>query len=215
MYKIIKIMIVDDHILIRQGIKQLLESDGDIKIIDEAGDGNECLEKLKFTMPDIVLLDINMPIKNGIEVLKEIKNSKINVKTLILTAQSEYQYLVSAINNGADGYLLKNIETSELRKAIHIIASGKKYVQSSLTQILNYELENKLIEKKKINFLTKREKEVLVKVSHGMSNKEIATYLNISERTVKNHVSNIFKKIKVSDRTQAAIYAIKNDFITV
>lgn len=206
----IKIMIVDDHILFRQGIKQLLEADQSMKVIDEAGDGNECLDKLRYVNPDIIILDINMPVKNGIEVLKEIKNSKASVKTLILTAHSEPRYLISAINNGVDGYIVKDTEVSELRKSIHIILRGEKYIQPNLVQILDYELKNNLEEEKKFNYLTKREYEVLLKIANGMSNKEIATILNVSERTIKNHISNIFKKIKVSDRTQAAIYAIKN-----
>ena len=209
----IKVMIADDHVLIRQGIKQLLETDRTMQVIDEAGNGNECLEKLKYVKPDILLLDIDMPNKNGFEVLKEIRSRRETVKTLIISAHNESKYIINALNNGANGYLVKDTDISELRKAIHIVINGNKYIPSNLIKILNFELENKHMElQKKINenFLTKREQEVLLKVATGMSNKEIATNLNITEPTVKNHVSNIFKKIRVSDRTQAAIYAIKN-----
>ena len=212
----INVMLVDDHILIRQGIRQLLESDGSMKIIDEAADGNECLEKLKYIQPDIILLYIEMPGKNGIEVLKEIKESKKDVKTLILTAHNELKYVIAVINNGADGYLIKDSDISELRKAIHLILNGEKYIRPDLVQILNYKLESEDLNEKDENrfvFLTRREQEVLLKVATGMSNKEIATNLNVSERTVKNHMSNIFKKIKVSDRTQAAIYALKSQVV--
>ena len=213
MIDIIKVMIADDHILIREGIKKLLEFDGNIEVIAEAGNGNECLDKLKVCQPDILLLDINIPIKNGIEVLKKLKESKSNIKVLMLTVHNEVEYLITALDSGVDGYIMKDAESAELKKAIHMILSDKQYIQPSLIPALNSRLASRDVEKDKIESLTKREREVLIKVVNGMSNKEIATDLNISERTVKNHISNIFKKIKVSDRTQAAVFAIKNDII--
>lgn len=209
----INVMITDDHVLMREGIKQLLEFDGTIKVVEEAGDGVECLEKLKYTNPDILLLDINMPKKNGIEVLEEIKKRKINLKVLILTVHNEVEYLVKAVDIGVDGYLLKDSESVELKKAIHAVLNGESYIQHNLIPALNSRLVARDIDKDQINTLTKRELEVLIQVANGMFNKEIATSLNISERTVKNHISNIFKKINVSDRTQAAVFAIRNDII--
>lgn len=211
----IKVMIADDHILIREGIKQLLEFDGTIHVISEAGNGIECLEKLEVCNPDILLLDINMPVKNGIEVLKKIKEEKTNVKVLMLTVHNEVEYLMTALDSGVDGYIMKDAESSELKKAISMIMNNKQYIQPSLIPALNSRLANRDVEKDKLESLTKREKEVLIQVVNGMSNKEIALNLDISERTVKNHISNIFKKIKVSDRTQAAVFAIKNDIIKV
>ncbi len=211
----IKVMIADDHNLMREGIKQLLELDGTIKVIAEAGDGLECLEKLKEYNPDILLLDINMPEKNGIEVLKILKEDKADVKVLMLTLHNEVEYLVKAVDNGVDGYIMKDSESAELKKAIFMVLSGKTYIQPSLIPELNFHLANRDVEKDKIDFLTKRELEVLIQVANGMSNKEIALNLDISERTVKNHISNIFKKIDVSDRTQAAVFAIKNNIIKV
>lgn len=209
----INVMITDDHVLMREGIKQLLEFDGTIKVVEEAGDGVECLEKLKYTNPNILLLDINMPKKNGIEVLEEIKKRKINLKVLILTVHNEVEYLVKAVDIGVDGYLLKDSESVELKKAIHAVLNGESYIQHNLIPALNSRLVARDIDKDQINTLTKRELEVLIQVANGMFNKEIATSLNISERTVKNHISNIFKKINVSDRTQAAVFAIRNDII--
>ncbi len=211
----IKVMIADDHILIREGIKQLLEFDGTIHVISEAGNGIECLEKLEVCNPDILLLDINMPVKNGIEVLKKIKEEKMNVKVLMLTVHNEVEYLMTALDSGVDGYIMKDAESSELKKAISMIMNNKQYIQPSLIPALNSRLANRDVEKDKLESLTKREKEVLIQVVNGMSNKEIALNLDISERTVKNHISNIFKKIRVSDRTQAAVFAIKNDIIKV
>ena len=208
-----KVMITDDHILMREGIKQLLEFDGSIEVIAEASNGIECLEKLETTNPDVLLLDINMPEKNGIEVLEEIRKNRIDMKVLILTVHNEVEYLLKAVDIGVDGYILKDSESSELKKAINHVLNGENYIQPSLIPALNSRLVNRDIDKEKIDALTKRELEVLIQVASGMFNKEIATALNISERTVKNHISNIFKKIDVNDRTQAAVFAIKNNLI--
>lgn len=211
----INVMITDDHAMIREGIKRLLEFDGDIKVIAEAGDGEKCLELLKDVKPDVLLLDINMPKKNGIEVLEKIRNDKMPLKVLMLTVHNEGEYLVKAVDIGVDGYILKDSESAELKKAIESVMNGENYIQPSLIPMLNAKLVSRDNDKDKIEQLTKRELEVLIKVASGMFNKEIAISLNISERTVKNHISNIFKKIQVSDRTQAAVFAIRNDIIKV
>lgn len=209
----IKIMLTDDHVLIREGIKQLLEFDGSMEIIAEASDGEECLKQLKKFKPQVLLLDINMPKMNGIEVLKEIKKQKIDVKVLILTVHNEVEYLLKAVDIGVDGYILKESESAELKRAIDLVTHGENYIQPKLIPMLNSRLLSRDKDKDKIELLTQREMEVLIQVANGMINKEIATSLHISERTVKNHISNIFKKIEVSDRTQAAVFAIKNDII--
>ena len=208
-----KVMLVDDHALIREGIKQLLEFDGSIDVIEQASDGAECLEKLQHVQPDILLLDINMPNVNGIEVLEEIKKKNIPVKVLMLTVHSEAEYLVQAVDIGANGYILKDSGSEELKKAIQSVMDGDSYIQPSLIPSLNSRLVNRDIDKEKIAALTKREMEILTQIAGGMFNKEIAMNLNISERTVKNHSSNIFKKIDVSDRTQAAVFAIRNTIV--
>lgn len=209
----IKVMISDDHVLMREGIRQLLEFDGNIKVVAEAADGIECLEKLETIRPDVLLLDINMPKKNGIDVLDEIRKRNIDVKVLILTVHNEVEYLLRAVDMGVEGYILKDSESAELKHAIHCILNGENYIQPSLIPALNSKLVNRDVDKVKIDSLTKREMEVLVNVANGMFNKEIALNLNISERTVKNHISSIFKKIEVNDRTQAAVFAIKNNLI--
>lgn len=210
----IRVMLTDDHSMLREGIRQLLEFDGSIEVIAEASDGDECLEMLKTVKPEVLLLDINMPKKNGIEVLQEMKERKINdIKVLILTVHNEVEYLLKAVDIGVDGYILKDSESAELKKAINAVMNGENYIQPNLIPALNSRLVYRDVDKEKIEALTKRELEVLVQVANGMFNKEIATSLNISERTVKNHISNIFKKIEVSDRTQAAVFAIRNDII--
>lgn len=211
----INVMLADDHALVREGIRQLIEIDGDIRVVSEAKDGKDCLEKLKETKPDILLLDINMPNKNGIEVLQEIKKQKIDVKTLLLTVHNEVEYLIKAIDIGANGYILKDAGFAELKKAIFSVYEGHTYIQPGLIPAFNSRLVSRDIDKDKIEQLTKRELEVLRQVARGKSNKEIATDLTISERTVKNHIANIFKKLGVSDRTQAAVFAIRNDLVKV
>lgn len=211
----IKVMLVDDHVLIREGIKKLLEFDHSIEVIEEASDGLECLSKLNIIQPDILLLDINMPKMNGIEVLEDIRNRKSQLKILMLTVHSEVEYLVKAIDIGADGYILKDSGSDELKQAIISIIEGETYIQPSLIPALNSRLINRDIDKERLDSLTRREVEILAQVASGMFNKEIAVNLSISERTVKNHLSNIFKKIDVSDRTQAAVFAIRNNIINL
>ena len=207
----IEIIIADDHMMIREGLKQLLELDGTMKVIAEANDGEECPNLLnKRIHPDILLLDINMPKKNGIEVLEYIKQNKIPVKVLILTVHNEVEYLLKAVDIGIDGYLLKDSSYDELKEAIDVVISGNTYIQPSLLPALNESMEDYALDKEKIECLTKRELDVLQLISEGCSNKKISDELKISERTVKNHISHIFRKIDVEDRTQAAVFAIRN-----
>ena len=209
----IKVMMADDHVLCRQGIRELLINESSIEVVCEVSDGEECLRQLENNIPDILLLDINMPKLNGIEVLKEIKRKKYPIKVLILTYHDEIDYLVKVFDIGVEGYLIKSSDSKELIKAISFIANGKSYIQPSLIPLLNTKLRTRDTDKTKLDVLTNREKEMLVYLAKGMFNKEIAIELKISERTVKNHISNLFKKIDVNDRTQAAVFAIKNGLV--
>lgn len=211
----VKVMIADDHSMIREGLKQLLELEGEFKVVAEACDGDECLEKLTKITPDILLLDINMPNMNGLEVLKKMREKKVKVKVLVLTVHNEVEYLLKAVDIGINGYLLKDSESVELKKAILSVVNGEDYIQPSLIPVLNSKMIDRNKDSIKIESLTKREMDVLKLLAVGMYNKEVAEKLDISERTVKNHVSNIFKKINVTDRTQAAVFAIRNNLITI
>ena len=211
----IKIMITDDHPIIREGLKNLLELDGDIKVIAEAVDGQDCLSKLETVNPDVLLLDINMPLMNGLEVLKNLKLRKNKVKVLILTVHNEVEYLMKAVEIGINGYVLKDSESAVLKKAIVSIASGENFIQPNLIPALNAKMMEKSEDRLKLENLTDREIEVLKLLAVGMYNKEVAENLEISERTVKNHVSNIFKKLDVTDRTQAAVFAIRNGLVNI
>ncbi len=211
----VKIMIADDHSMIREGLKNLLELDGDIQVIAEAVDGEDCLEKLQLVKPDVLLLDINMPKKNGLEVLKSLKSRRSKLNVLVLTVHNETEYLMKAVDIGVNGYVLKDSESAELKKAIFTVADGETYIQPSLIPALNAKMIETNKDAEKIKSLTKRELDVLKLLAVGMFNKEVGKRLEISERTVKNHVSNIFKKLGVTDRTQAAVFAIRNNLVQI
>lgn len=211
----IKIMIVDDHKMIREGLKTLLEFDENIKVISEADNGKECLMKLTSVKPDIILLDINMPEMNGIETLKALHRKKKHPKVLILTVHNEIEYLMKAVDIGVDGYILKDSESAELLRAVYSLDGGEKFIQPNLIPLLNSKLIARDMDQEKIDRLSDREKEVLKLVATGLFNKEIGERLEISERTVKNHLSNIFKKIDCTDRTQAAVFCIRNGLVSV
>ena len=212
----INILLVDDHSIVREGLKQLLELDGDIKVIGEAGDGMKCLELIEELHPDVVLLDIDMPVMNGLQVLEELHKMRSKQKVLILTIHNEVEYLFRAVEIGVSGYVLKDSESSILKSAIYSIHDGENYIDATLTPLLKekqYMKELQQEARNKDKLLSTREMEVLCYLAEGLYNKEIASLLKISEKNVKNHVSNIFKKIGVSDRTQAAVYAIKHNFV--
>lgn len=211
----IKVMLADDHSMIREGLKQLLELEGEFEVVEEASDGGDCIEKLQIIKPDILLLDINMPVMNGLEVLQKIRDMKSELKILLLTVHNEVEYLLKAVDIGANGYLLKDSESLELKKAIISVVNGEDYIQPSLIPILNAKMIDRSKDTEKLEKLTNREIQVLKLLSIGKLNRQIAEELEISERTVKNHVSNIFKKIDVKDRTQAAVFTIRNNLIDI
>lgn len=215
MSKPIRVMIADDHSMVREGIKQLLELDGDIIVNAESSSGKQCIEQLDEKQTDVLLLDINMPNMNGLQVLQYIREKKIKVKVLILTIHNEVEYLARAVEIGVDGYVLKDSDFALLKKAIFNVYRGETFIQPELAPLLKEKMEEKntMTNNNPEDILTKREIEVLKLLAEGLFNKEIAYMMAISEKTVKNHVSNIFKKINVSDRTQAAVYAIKNNIV--
>ena len=211
--KAIQIMMADDHLMVREGVKALLEIDGDIKVIAQANDGVECLKILEKVRPDVLLLDINMPKLDGLAVLETIKRTKPEIKVIVLTIHNEGDYLFNAYEKGADGYVLKDSGSDILKRAIRVVNQGEQYIEPILMPKLRERIENKKNPEKKEDKLSKREFEILKLVAVGMYNKEIADRLSISEKTVKNHMSSIFRKIKVSDRTQAAVYAIRHNYV--
>jgi len=211
----VNILIADDHLMVREGLKQILELEGDLKVIGEASDGFECLNLINKTNPDVILLDINMPNLDGLQVLSIMKQQHMQNKVIMLTIHNEIDYLIKAMDLGCDGYVLKDSDSATLKKAIFAVYDGETYIEPKLTPLLNSSLAERDVMKDKLKELTRRELEVLKLIANGLFNKEIASSLEISERTVKNHVSNIFKKILVSDRTQAAVFAIRNGLVDI
>lgn len=202
---ITRVLIVDDHDLVREGICKLLELYDDIEVIGEAGDGLETVNKVRELSPDLVLLDLNMPRMDGITTIRKIKEIDENVKVLILTIHDGEEYVYEVIRAGAEGYIQKDIKPEELRESIDRVLSGEKVFPRSVEdQVSETAASNTQSEE-----LSAREQEVLELLAKGMSNRSIAEALFISEKTVKNHVSNILKKLSVNDRTQAVIYSLK------
>lgn len=208
----IRILIADDHSIVREGLKQLLELEEDFEVVGQASNGVETIEKVEELKPDVLLLDINMPIMNGIKALKRLKDDGIDTKVVILTIHEDREYLLETMQIGASGYILKDSDSASFFKAIRDAHMGESYIQPKLAAELIKEFNKPRGTRVKTeNELTQREYEVIALIADGLNNKDIADRLFISEKTVKNHVSNIFRKINVSDRTQAAIYAYKNN----
>jgi DNA-binding NarL/FixJ family response regulator len=212
----INIMLVDDHKMFREGLKNVLEATKEMVVIAEASNGTECMTKLHSYYPDVVLLDINMPEMDGLETLKSISRKRIHKpKVIILTSYSSIDYLLQALDSGVNGYVLKTADSKELIRAIHIILKDEKYIQPSLIPLLNSKLITKELDQEKIDLLSNRELEILKLIALGNINKEIGAKLKIKERTVKNHLTNIYRKLDCNDRTQAAVFCIRNGIITV
>ena len=215
--KKIKVMIVDDHSLIREGLTKLLSLENDIEVVAQASNGREAVEIALAVKPNIILMDINMPVKNGLDALKELVAMNCNSLIIVITIHGQQEYLIEALKLGAKGYVLKDAEVESILEAIRQVYSGKTFIPQN---IVNKDLIGEIsetLENTKNRYLetnlSKREIQVLFRIADGKNNKEIADELFISEKTVKNHVSSIFKKIKVSDRTQAAVYAFKNKIV--
>lgn len=210
----VRVMLVDRYNIVREGIGKLLEDDN-LEITAEAGDGAECLSKIDKVRPHVIIIDTDLPDEDGITLLSQIKKKSSYIKVIVLTCNYNANIIARSMEAGAKGFLTKECESTELKKAIYKVMNDENYVQHSLLMQINKSSTNKIADKNKIDLLTNREMEVLIQIANGMFNKEIATLLNISERTVKNHVSSIFKKIGVSDRTQAAVFAIKNNIVNL
>lgn len=204
-------MIVDDHSLMREGLKKLIELDDEIKVVSQAGDGAQAIEILKSKEPDIILMDINMPNLNGIDTLRSIKDNGIKSKVMMLTIHDDREYVYETMKLGASGYLLKDSDSETLIEGIKRVYAGEKFIQPSLLKMMEYKTSENEKNEYKIEQLTKREYEVLILIAEGLNNKDIANKLFISEKTVKNHISNIFKKLEVNDRVQATIFTFKNN----
>ena len=205
----IRILIVDDHAIVREGQRALIDTEPGMEVVGEAKDGNEAVELARSLQPDVILLDLLMPRKEGTEAIEEIKADNAQAHILVLTSFSEDEKVYAAIKAGAMGYLLKDSAPQEILDAIHTVYRGEISMDPAIANKLMRELQRSSELPPTEEPLTEREVEVLKLLAQGLQNKEIAEELVISERTVSTHVSNILSKLHLANRTQAALYALK------
>ncbi|MFB5195047.1 response regulator [Neobacillus sp. KR4-4] len=224
-----KIVIIDDHQLFREGVKRILEFEKSFQVVAEGEDGSEALRLVEEFQPNVVIMDINMPQVNGVEATRELVDKYPDTKIIILSIHDDENYVTHALQTGAIGYLLKEMDADALIEAVKVVADGGSYLHPKVTHNLVNEyrklaagvarsggayLQTMEI-RRPLHLLTRRECEVLQMLADGKSNRGIGEALFISEKTVKNHVSNILQKMNVNDRTQAVVVAIKNGWVEV
>jgi DNA-binding NarL/FixJ family response regulator len=206
-----KVIICDDQAIIRDGLEMLLKLEKDMEVVGQAQDGAEAVEMVEKAQPDLVLMDLKMPGLNGIEATRQIRTNYPQIKVLVLTTYDDDEWLFDAIRAGASGYLLKDTPREEVIKAIKGTMAGKAFVDPAVAGKLLHQVADKRTQPSSLltDKLTEREADVLRLVARGFTNAVIAERLHLSEGTVRNHVSAIFAKLEVSDRTQAAVVAIQ------
>ncbi|WP_102346678.1 response regulator [Bacillus sp. Marseille-P3661] len=224
-----RILIIDDHQLFREGVKRILDFEENFEVVAEGDDGSDAVALVEQYNPDVVVMDINMPTMNGVEATAKLVEQYPDVKVLILSIHDDESYVTHALKTGASGYLLKEMDADSLIEAVRVVAEGGSYLHPKVTHNLVNEYRRlatgdngqsvgtlKDVEyRKPLHILTRRECEVLQMLADGKSNRAIGETLYISEKTVKNHVSNILQKMNVNDRTQAVVVAIKNGWVQV
>lgn len=226
----IRLLIADDHAMVRKGLQVFLATQPDLEVVGEASNGQEALEQADLLQPHVILMDLHMPLLSGIETASRLRISQPETKVIVLTSFADQEHVVPAIRAGVKGYLLKEIEPDELTRAIRRVHAGQVELHPAAAEQLMQamadpdaavnsvphvgEERKEVAPAQVLEQLTKREREVLGLIAQGMSNKDIAQQLIITEKTVKTHVSHILDKLELADRTQAAIYAVKNGWMS-
>ncbi|TGA95877.1 response regulator transcription factor [Sporolactobacillus shoreae] len=227
--KITTIALIDDHRLFREGVKRILDMEPDFEVVAEGDDGSTAEKLIEETNPDVVLMDINMPKLNGVEATRQLIKNHPGLKVIILSIHDDESYVTHVLKSGALGYLLKEMDADSMIEAVRIVAQGGAYIHPKVTHNLVNEFRRlasqgyssepsgfrDLEYRPPLHILTHRECEVLQLMADGKSNRSIGELLYISEKTVKNHVSNILQKMNVDDRTQAVVVAIKNGWVKI
>ncbi|HEX5940239.1 MAG TPA: response regulator transcription factor [Dehalococcoidia bacterium] len=209
----ISVLIADDHGIVRQGLRDYIALQGDMEVVGDASDGEQAVIRTRELTPDVVLMDLVMPGTNGIEATRQIRAISPMTRVIILTSFAEEEQVFEAIKAGASGYLMKDIKPEELAKAIRGVQAGEPMLHPEIARLMMREMRRDSTDQRLHDQLTEREMEVLRCIARGLSNKEIASELVISEKTVKTHVSNLLQKLHLADRTQAAIYAMQKKLV--
>lgn len=209
----IRVVIVDDHAVVRQGLKSFLRVQDGIEFVGEAASGDEALVVSEAAAPDVILMDLVMPKTDGIETMHHLREAGSNARVIMLTSFAEDEQVVAAVKAGAAGYLLKDVGPEELASAIRAVYEGGARLHQSVASALVSEVAEGGAADARPDALTARELDVLTDVARGMSNKEIAADLGVAEKTVKSHMSSILRKLQLSDRTQAALYAVREHIV--
>lgn len=205
------ILLIDDHPLLRNGVKQLIEMEESLQVIAEASDGAQGVVLAEQHDPDLILLDLNMPGMNGLDTLVQLRTIELSGRIVVFSVSDHEDDVVNALKHGADGYLLKDMEPEALLKALHQAAAGQMVLSEKLTNVLVASLrESRPTEARDVEQLTRRERDILKLITLGMTNKAIARKLSITESTVKVHVKHLLKKMKLKSRVEAAIWALQN-----
>lgn len=212
----IKILLVDDQMLVREGIKSLLNLSDKVMVTGEAKDGSQVIKAIDENQPDVILLDLSMPVMNGIETLELLADKEISIPVIILTTFDDHDYILKGIKAGAKGYLLKDVSLETLIEGIEAVYNGKRLIQPALTERLMQGLsgfKSEFDAPEMVESLSPKELEVLGLMTSGCSNREISDALHKSEGTIKNHVSNLLAKLGVRDRTRAVLIAIEKGIL--
>jgi two-component system nitrate/nitrite response regulator NarL len=205
------ILLIDDHPMLRNGVKQLISMDPRLQVIAEASNGEQGVELAELHDPDLILLDLNMPGMNGLATLDRLRQTSLSGRVVVFSVSNHEDDVVSALKRGADGYLLKDMEPEELLKALHQAAAGQMVLSEALTPVLAASLrENRPAVERDIQQLTPRERDILKLIAQGLPNKLIARKLTITESTVKVHVKHLLKKMKLKSRVEAAVWVLGN-----
>ncbi len=219
----IRVLIVDDHQVVREGLSSVLRSKDDIEVVGMAADGKEAVKKARELTPDVVLMDISMPNMNGVEATRRIKKENPQIRVVVLTMYADEEYIFDLVSAGAAGYLLKDADSAQIAKAIRAVSRGESMIHPTIaskilnefSQLASGKSPGRQNSSQRHEDLSEREVSVLRLLSDGKTNKEIANDLSLSDKTVKNHLHNIFQKLNATDRTQAVVLAIRKGLIDV
>jgi DNA-binding NarL/FixJ family response regulator len=212
MTRSIRLLIADDHTMVRQGLSQICDAEPDMQVVGQAADGQEALRLAELVQPDVVIMDINMPVLDGVQATRHISEANPGTGVIILTMYRQDQYVFEAIKAGARAYLLKDADSDELLRAIRVVADGEALLDSAIALKMIEEfrrLQSDPVGADGISPLTERELDILRLVAQGLENNEIGDQLGLSEKTVRNRLTVIFEKLHVNNRTQAALYALR------